>query len=105
MRPDVVRRSVMIRIAGAAACLAALCAGLNAQETPAQPLGQLERANYVLGPDDQIVIRASEAEEIPKDPIRIGASGFVNLPLLGRVKVSGRTTEQLEAELAEKLKE
>jgi polysaccharide export outer membrane protein len=43
-------------------------------------------------------------EEIPDKPILVDLSGFVTLPLLGRVHVSGLTTEQAEAEIAKRLK-
>jgi polysaccharide export outer membrane protein len=59
--------------------------------------------NYVLGPDDQIVIRAFEAEELSDKPIAIGADGFIGLPMLGRVRAGGLTVMQLEAELSKRL--
>ena len=59
---------------------------------------------YVLGPDDQILIRALDADEISDKPVLIDTSGYVSLPLLGRIRAAGLTVEQLEAELAERLK-
>lgn len=71
-----------------------------------------ERQNtYILGPDDQIAIRVLDLEEFAegaagKDRVyRIDLRGQVNLPLVGRLKVSGQTVEQLEATLVERLKE
>ena len=37
------------------------------------------RSTYVLGPDDQIVIRAIEAEEISEKPIRIDSTGSIRI--------------------------
>jgi polysaccharide export outer membrane protein len=64
---------------------------------------QLPGDRYVLGPEDQITIRAVDADEISDKPIRIDASGYIRLPLAGRVKAMGLTTEQLENEIAERL--
>ncbi len=60
-------------------------------------------ANYVLGPDDQIVLRAYEAEEISDKPIPVGADGFITVPMIGRVHAAGLTVEQLETELSKRL--
>lgn len=59
---------------------------------------------YVLGAGDVITIRALDADEISDKPIRLAANGFITLPLVGRVRASGLTTEQLEALLAIRLK-
>jgi polysaccharide export outer membrane protein len=75
--------------------LAALAAAVCAAEEP-QP-------GYVLGPEDQIVIRALNAEELSEKPVLVSSSGYISLPLVGRVKAAGLTVEQLEAELAGRL--
>jgi polysaccharide export outer membrane protein len=62
------------------------------------------RTAYVLGPDDQVVIRAMDADEISDKPVRIDPNGYIRLPLVGRLKPAGLTIEQFEAELAKKLK-
>ena len=61
-------------------------------------------APYILGPDDQVVIRALDAEEIGATPVRIDSRGFINLPTVGRIKAAGMTSEQLEAEIETRLK-
>ena len=66
--------------------------------------GQEERSTYVLGPDDTIVIRVLDVDEIGKEPVRIDMRGNINLPMLGRVKVSGLTPEQVEDLLMQRLK-
>ena len=66
--------------------------------------GQQVPSSYVLGPDDQIIIRASDSEEISEKPLRIDLRGNINLPMAGRVHAGGLTTEQLEAELVTRLK-
>lgn len=71
----------------------------------AEPRPAVEEApsSYILGPGDQIVIRAFDAEEISDKPTRISSSGYINLPLVGRVHAAGMTVEQLEAELTSRL--
>jgi len=59
------------------------------------------RPNYVLRPGDQILIRAFEMEEISEKPFRIDGDGYLNLPVLGRIKAAGLTVERLEAVLVD----
>ena len=72
---------------------------LWAQEQRA-PLSSNE---YVLGPGDEIVLHVVDLDEIPEKPIRIDPSGFIDLPLAGRMEASGQTVEQLKVSLAAKL--
>ena len=60
-------------------------------------------ASYVLGVGDHISVWALAAEEISDKPIPIGPSGYVNFPLVGRLRVTGLTVEGLEAELNTRL--
>ncbi len=59
---------------------------------------------YVLGPDDQIAIWALGAEEISQKPVRIDPSGYIDLPMLGRIRASGFTAEQFKGELVSRLR-
>ena len=74
-----------------------------------QPVQQLPpdtiRPNYVLGPNDQILIRAPEAEEIDNRPFRIDGDGNINLPLVGRIHAAGMSLQELEADLVKRLRE
>ena len=76
------------------------------QTTPQRTEAAIEsiRPTYVLGSGDQIVIRAFEVEEISDKPFRIDSAGDIDLPLLGKVHAAGLTLEQLQADLAERLK-
>jgi polysaccharide export outer membrane protein len=60
--------------------------------------------DYILGPEDQILIRALDAGEISEKPMMIGTSGYISLPMLGRLRVSGLTVEQLETEIVSRLR-
>ena len=61
--------------------------------------------NYTLGPNDQILIRAQGMDEINERPFRIDSEGYLNLPALGRIRATGMTIHQLEAELENRLRE
>lgn len=80
-------------------------------ETPAQnqPVQQLPadtfRPNYVLGPNDQVLIRAPEAEEIDNRPFRVDGDGNLNLPLVGKIHAAGMSLQELEADLVRRLRE
>jgi len=79
------------------------------QTNPTQPPAELPpdsiRPNYVLGPNDQILIRAPGIDEINERPFRIDAEGFINLPLIGRIRIGGLNQQQVEAELVKRLRE
>jgi len=68
------------------------------------PAQQPPPSGYVLGPDDQILIRALEGLDLGDKPVLIGINGDITLPLIGRLKAAGLTVEQLETELAARLK-
>src|SRR5436305_1588962 len=57
-----------------------------------------------IGPDDTVTISALNVEEISK-AWRVGVSGELNLPMVGRVKAAGLTVDQLEAEISSRLKQ
>ena len=62
-------------------------------------------SGYVLGPDDQIVIRVLEGMDLGDKPILIDSDGHFSLPLIGRVQAGGLTVQQLETELTTRLKQ
>jgi polysaccharide biosynthesis/export protein len=70
----------------------------------AQPVQSI-RPDYILGPNDQFIIRAPQADEINERPFRVDSDGFINLPLVGRVKAAGLTVQALEADLVTRLRE
>jgi polysaccharide biosynthesis/export protein len=57
-------------------------------------------ANYMLGPEDQIIVRVVGVDEFntPGDkPAQIDMRGYVDVPIVGHVKAAGLTVQQLEA--------
>ncbi len=87
--------------------LATLVLGCSTMVLPAQTALQRRTTNppaaYVLGPGDQINLHVTDMDDIPDRPIRVDPSGFVDLPMAGRIEAAGLTLEQLKAELATKL--
>ena len=47
--------------------------------------GASVRPDYILGANDQILLRAPGVAEINEQPFRINAEGFLELPIVGRV--------------------
>jgi len=59
---------------------------------------------YVLGPDDQIAVRALDVEEMDGKLARVDLRGYIDVPLLGNIKAAGLSVDQLEAQLTERLR-
>lgn len=70
----------------------------------AQPINPV-RPDYVLGSNDQILIRVPQATEINERPFRVDSDGFITLPIVGRVRAAGLTVQALEADLTMRLRE
>jgi polysaccharide export outer membrane protein len=62
-------------------------------------------SGYILGPGDQISVRAVDFEEINDRPVPIDTSGYVHLPMIGAIHAAGMSVVDLQAELAGRLKE
>src|SRR5579885_2924527 len=62
------------------------------------------RPSYVLGPGDEVTIRAFEVEEVGDKPYRIDDEGDVNLSRWGNRHPYSRTVEQFKTGLAQRLK-
>jgi polysaccharide biosynthesis/export protein len=69
-----------------------------------RPSNSVRLHDYVLGPDDEITIFSVQAEEIANKQFRIGTSGDLNIPLVGRVHAAGLTVEGLQDEINNRLK-
>jgi polysaccharide export outer membrane protein len=61
--------------------------------------GSQVRSTYLLGPDDQLEISGPELSELANKPVRVDGEGDIQVPLAGRVHVSGLTVQQTEHEL------
>ena len=62
------------------------------------------KGDYVLGPEDLIEINVYQVDELNRIA-RVSSSGFIKLPLVGTVKVSGLTSPELENEISKRLQQ
>jgi polysaccharide export outer membrane protein len=60
--------------------------------------------NYVLGPDDQVILFVADLDEISGKPMRVDRRGDLNIPLAGRIHAAGLTVDQLETQIEGGLK-
>lgn len=81
----------------------AVSAASQATAPPATTAAK-EQQNYVLGPQDQIVIHGANIADLAEKPVRLDLRGDINMPIVGRLHAAGLTTEQLETALLERLK-
>jgi polysaccharide export outer membrane protein len=70
----------------------------------AQSRTAMARRPYRLGPDDQIIVEALHASVIKDRPFRIDSSGYITVPLAGRVPAAGLTVEELQNDLTNRLR-
>jgi len=90
----------------AACCWLVAAGGASAQQDAGAaniPVSAEKISAYVLGPDDEITVRAFDVDEIDGKTARVDRSGNVGLPLVGNVKAGGLSVSQFEAELTKDL--
>src|SRR6266481_5885581 len=102
----VVRLMIITRVVpvGLAAFFLIVAAAAQAPSSPESEAlkancGSQVRSTYLLGPDDQLDISGPELSELANKPVRIDGDGDIQVPLGGRVHVSGLTAPQTEKEL------
>ena len=62
------------------------------------------KGDYIIGPEDLIEISVYQVEELNRTA-RVSSSGFIKLPLVGTIKVSGLTAVEVENEISNKLQQ
>jgi protein involved in polysaccharide export with SLBB domain len=75
------------------------CGGPDMAETVTIP----EAEPYRLDSGDQLRVTVFGQEEMTGEYV-VAGSGFISLPLLGQVEARGRTAEELEQEISERLR-
>lgn len=85
-----------------------ICGSAWPWQDPVTPSGVREPpatdVRYVLGLDDQISIWALGMTESFEKPFRVDQSGYVDLPMVGRLRARDRTVEEFKADLLAKLR-
>ena len=106
--PRVPKSALMARVALIGMAILFLVVGAAGQKPlppkskPLKPKCDGEvHSTYLLGPDDQLDISEPELPELAaaNKPTRIDGDGDIDVPLVGRVHVSGMTVQQVEQEL------
>jgi polysaccharide export outer membrane protein len=59
---------------------------------------------YKIGPEDTVTIQMLDVNEVPDRPVKVDKNGYIDMPLIGRMKAAGKTTPELETEIVERLK-
>ena len=59
---------------------------------------------YLLGPQDSLLIRVADETEIPAGPYEIDLDGNLLVPDVGTIHAAGITVRQLQAEITQRLK-
>lgn len=57
------------------------------------------RSTYLLGPNDELEFSGLELDDAVAKTSRIDGNGYIQLPMVGRVRVGGLTVQQAEQEL------
>jgi polysaccharide biosynthesis/export protein len=60
-------------------------------------------ADYTVGGNDILSIKVYEEPDLSKEAIRVSGKGYISFPLIGRLKVAGVTTSDIEKLISEKL--
>ena len=68
------------------------------------PVAATNDAEYLLGPQDSLLVRVAEESDIPPGPYEIDLQGNLVVPEIGTVHAAGLTIGQLRAELTQRLK-
>jgi polysaccharide export outer membrane protein len=71
--------------------------------TPASAQPSSANADYRIGPLDLLTVTAQHVPELTAVDARVSGSGVITLPLVGDVVATGRSAEELQRDIADKL--
>ena len=94
---------VWFRTVRVIAIATAALAAQSGERRSTQPGQDATSRGVVVGPNDTLTINALNAEEISKE-WRVGSAGDLSLPMAGRIHAAGKTVEQLEQAISERLR-
>ena len=60
---------------------------------------------YTVGPHDVLSITVYDEQDFSSPALRVSVDGYISFPLIGRIKVNGLTTAQIEALITRRLGE
>jgi polysaccharide export outer membrane protein len=97
--PNMRRRGIIVGLAGLGGCAVLAPPGAHLAALPSQGAGP-----YRLGPGDALIIRVYDQPQL-SGVFSINDGGSVDLPLLGPVRATGRSTGELAASIAQALQD
>lgn len=62
-------------------------------------------ADYRIGPLDELSVTVFQVEDLSFEKLTVGATGLIEMPLIGTVQAAGRTPNELAADLQTRLGE
>jgi polysaccharide export outer membrane protein len=83
----------------------AVCGPSSGQQIADGTDGMGPHGEYIIGAEDKLSIHVFEVKELSTEEQTVDATGQIELPLIGRVQAAGKTTEQLQDEIAQRLGE
>jgi protein involved in polysaccharide export with SLBB domain len=92
-----VRVPIMALLLLASACASS---GTVSRNEPAA----MQAAQYQLGAGDQVTVTVFGRPEL-SGAFPVSSSGYVDYPLIGQVEVAGKTTDEVSASIADRLRE
>ena len=100
------RNALSAGLAGLAALLLVGCSS-NPRYTDyhafvQEPRRPASNEPYLIGPPDVLEFKSARVRELNNYRETVSPDGFINVPLLGRVEVAGRTTSAIQAELEDR---
>lgn len=96
-----------LAVASATACASPSVAPGSAQSVFAPTTGLPQQAvseDYRIGPLDKLNITVFQVKDLTLEKIQVDGSGRIFLPLIGSIVATGKTTQELSAEIAGRLR-
>lgn len=71
--------------------------------SPQQPAGSRQQpANYLIGPEDKLQISVWKEEDLERE-VLVRPDGKISFPLAGDVQAAGRTTDEVQKDLSQRI--
>jgi len=91
---------LLLRWLAAIACLCTLSVFASAQT----PKRDMSLSNYRLGSGDVITVEVLGEDDLKRDHIRLSDAATISYPILGEIRLSGKTVSELERIIREGLR-
>ena len=79
--------------------------GLTGSTSPTPVGASTHEQEYLIGPGDLLDVSVFMVKEFTRITARVGSAGEISLPLLGKMRATGKTSTDLESEIARRLSE